>query len=137
LVAEDSLAGPVPALAGQPTLMFLWAEWCADCKAQAASLSRIRRRFEPEGLRLVAVTRYYDPEPQRAREKARVDSVWKAVYSDVGNIPIVLSTESMETYGGSSTPTYVFVDKSGTVKHYIPTRLTEAEFDKRIKAIID
>jgi thiol-disulfide isomerase/thioredoxin len=136
LVAEDSLAGPVPALAGQPTLMFLWAEWCADCKAQAASLSRIRRRFEPEGLRLVAVTRYYDPEPQRAREKARVDSVWKADYPDLAGIPVIFSTASMERYGASSTPTFVFVDRSGTVRRYTPTRLTEAEFARTLTNLV-
>jgi hypothetical protein len=71
----------------------------------------------------VAVTRYYDVDPH-APEKARVDSVWKAVYADVGSIPIVISTASMVRYGCSSTPTFVFIDRKGRVSWYTPTRLT-------------
>jgi len=135
LAPEDSLGGSAPALTGGPTLLFLWAEWCADCKAQAASLARARRRFEKEGLRVVAVTRYYGPE-DRMREKARVDSVWKADYADLAGVPIVFSTAAMERYGVSSTPTFAFVDRTGIVRRYTPTRLTDAEFNRTLAALV-
>ncbi|MGH7729834.1 MAG: TlpA family protein disulfide reductase, partial [Candidatus Eiseniibacteriota bacterium] len=136
LAVEDGLAGPPPPLTGQPTLMFLWAEWCADCKAQAASLSKARRRFEKDGVRFVALTRYFDPDSLRVREKARVDSVWKADYPDLAGVPVVLSTASMERYGVSSTPTFVFVDRAGIVRRYTPTRLTEAELDRTLTTLV-
>ena len=139
LVVDDYLGEKPPTLAslrGKPVLMFVWAEWCGDCKAQAASLARVKKKYEPQGLQVVALTRFYDPDSLRVREKARVDSMWKAVYSDVGTIPIVFSTASMERYGGSSTPTWVFVDRAGIVRRYTPTRLTEAEMDRTVGTLL-
>jgi len=138
LAIEDSIGDPLPTLAslkGRPVVLFLWAEWCADCKAQQAVLARVRKRPSSDGVQFVALTRYYDEEDKRAAEKERVDSVWKTAYADLGPMPIVLSTASMERYGGSSTPTFVFIDRAGVVREYTPTRLTEAEFDRALATI--
>jgi len=133
LIVDDWLGekpSTLAALKGKPVLLFVWAEWCGDCKAQAAALASVRKRHAGQGLQVLAVTRFYDDDSLRVKEKARVDSVWKAVYPEVGTIPIVFSTASMERYGGSSTPTFVFVDRSGIVRRYTPTRLTEAEMER-------
>ena len=130
LVIEDFIGKTPPTLAslrGRPVLLFVWAEWCGDCKAQAAALAHVKSRYSNQELQVVALTRYYEDGPDRIREKATVDSVWKAVYTELGTVPIVFSTASMERYGGSSTPTFVFVDRTGIVRRYTPTRLTEAE----------
>jgi len=42
----------------------------------------------------------------------------------------------MERYRGSSTPTFVFVDRSGIVRRYSPTRLTEAELDRTLTTLM-
>ena len=129
LEIEDWLGEKPPTLAalrGKPVVLFLWAEYCGDCKAQAEAVAGMKTRHVGDGLQIVALTRYYDDPPKRAAEKARVDSVWKAVYSAVGSAPVVFSTKSMERYGGSSTPTFVFVDRKGIVRGYTPTRLTGA-----------
>lgn len=139
LAIEDFIGEQPPLLAsltGKPVVLFLWAEWCGDCKAQASALARVKSRYADQDLQVLTVTRYYDEVEKRAKEKARVDSVWKAVYPEVGAVPIVVSTASMERYGGSATPTYVFVDRRGVVRGYTPTRLTEAEFDKAIEPIL-
>lgn len=137
LAVEDH-SGPAPqplaSLRGKPVVLFLWAEWCGDCKVQAAALARVKAKYAERGLEVVALTRYYGDEP-RAAEKARVDSMWTAVYPAVGEIPRVFSTASMERYGGSATPTFVFVDREGVVRDYTPTRLTEEELDRRVAAI--
>ena len=124
------------AFRGKPVLLFLWAEWCGDCKAQATALARARTRYGERGLQVMALTRYYEEEPQRMAEKARVESVWKDVYADVGTVPIVFSTASMERYGGWSTPTFVFVDRTGIVRRYSPTRLTDAEVDRTLMTLV-
>ena len=88
-------------------------------------------------LAVVALTQYYEDEaPARIAEKARVDSVWKDVYRDMPASSIVLSNESMVRYGGSSTPTLVFIDRAGIVRRYTPTRLTEEELDRSITALL-
>ena len=137
IAAEGHLGDPPPTLAslrGKPVVLFVWAEWCGDCKAQEATLARVLKRHAD--VRAIALTRWFDADSLRARETARVDSVWSAVYADVGSIPRVFSTASMIRYGGSSTPTFVFVDRRGIVRDYTPTRLTEAEFERRIGMIV-
>lgn len=139
IVVEDFL-GPHPVtlaeLRGKPAVLFLWDKSCGDCRAQSATLAKIQSRYAEKGLQTVALTRYHEEAPDRPAEKARVDSVWKADYKDVGEVPIVFSTASMVRYGGSSTPTFVFVDRAGTVRGYTPTRLTEAEFDRALEPIL-
>ena len=137
-VTEDFVGEAPPALAsikGSPIVLFLWYEGCGDCKAQAASLGRVLEKHKGSDLRCVAITRYYDEPPARPAEKARIDSVWTAVYSGIGSIPRVISTASMITYGVSSTPTFVFIDRKGIVRRYAPTRLTENELERSIAAI--
>jgi len=138
-VTEDYVGEAPPTLAslkGKPVLVFLWAEGCGDCKAQSTSLARVLERRKGSDLRCVAITRYYDDPPARAAEKARVDSVWTAVYSGIGPIPRVISTASMVEYGVSSTPTFAFIDRKGIVRRYTPTRLTEAELDRSLDALL-
>src|SRR5262245_55200515 len=138
LVAEDYVGDPPPTLAslkGKPVVLFLWAEGCGDCKAQSTTLARVLQKHKGSDLQCVAVTRYYDDAPAHPAEKARVDSVWTAVYSGVGPIPRVLSTASMVMYGVSSTPTFAFIDRKGIVRGYTPTRLTEAELERSLDAI--
>jgi cytochrome c biogenesis protein CcmG/thiol:disulfide interchange protein DsbE len=137
-VTEDFVGETPPSLAslkGKPVVLFLWFEGCGDCKAQAASLGRALEKRKGTDLRCVAITRYYEDPPARAAEKARIDSVWTAVYAGVGPIPRVISTASMIAYGVSSTPTFVFIDRKGIVRRYTPTRLTEAELDRSLDAI--
>jgi thiol-disulfide isomerase/thioredoxin len=140
IIVEDFIGASPPvlsALRNKPMLLFIWAEWCGDCKAQAAALGTIRSRYADRGLEVVALTRYYDEEPDRAREKKRIDSVWTAVYASLGPVPIVISTASMERYGGSSTPTLVFVDRFGLVRRYTPTRLTEEELIRTVDLLLE
>jgi thiol-disulfide isomerase/thioredoxin len=124
------------ALRGKPVVLFLWANWCGDCRAQAAALTRAQQRHASKGLQVIALTRYYDEPADRLKEKARVDSVWKADYAGLAAVPVLFSTASMEHYGGSSTPTFVFVDRQGVVRGYTPTRLTDAELDRHLAPIL-
>lgn len=126
---------PLASHRGRPVVLFVWRATCGDCSAQSATLARAVERWAPKGVDVLALTRYY--EDDRTAEKAYVDSVWNATYRDVGAIPRVISTASMERYGGSSTPTFVFIGRDGRVRDYLPYRLDESELDRRIAAIAD
>jgi thiol-disulfide isomerase/thioredoxin len=134
--AIDGLAS----LRGKPTLLFLFAEWCGDCKAQSASLTRVWQKYRHRGLQLVALTRLYggpsDKPMTPEEEKAKVDKVWKESYAGLAGIPIVIDTQSMERYGGSATPTFVLIDREGIVRLYTPTRLSEVELSRRIEEVL-
>lgn len=139
LEIEDTIGEARPTLSslrGKPVVLFLWAEWCGDCRSQATALAKARARFASKNVQVIAVTRYYDEPEKRLIEKARVDSVWRADYSELAGVPVVFSSASMERYGGSSTPTFVFVDTSGVVKSYTPTRLAYTELESRIAAAL-
>ncbi len=141
IAAADFAGGKPPtmvSLHGRPVVVYVWSASCGDCRAQAASLGRVAKRYADRGLAVVPLTRYHDDDPaERAREKARIDSVWTAEYAGAGPAAIPIDTESMVAYGGSSTPTFVFVDRRGIVRRYTPTRLTEDALDREVRAILD
>lgn len=137
LVVEDFVGTPPPALAalrGRPIVLFLWSWSCGDCKAQAASLARVKARYAGSGLEVLALTRYTST--NHLREKAKIDSTWADTYKAMGPTPIVISTASAERYGGSSTPTLVFIDRQGLVQWYTPTRLTEEDLAAAVERLL-
>lgn len=127
-------------LEGRPVLLYLFAQWCGDCKAQSEPLARIWERYRDTDLELLALTRYYGSvdgkDATEAEEKERVTTVWKETYPGLGDVPVTIDTEAMVRYGGSATPTFVLVDRKGLVRLFTPTRLSEAELARRIDEVL-
>ena len=139
--ALDGSAAPSPQqLRGKPYVVFLFAEWCGDCKAQAPSLARVWETYR-DRVPMIAVTRFYsaptDKSPMTpAEETARVRKVWSESYPGLADIPVVIDNDTMITYGASATPSFALVDRRGVVRHYTATRLSEAELSRRIEELL-
>jgi thiol-disulfide isomerase/thioredoxin len=132
---------PLAALRGHPVLLFFWAHWCSDCKAEVAILAEIRKVFAPKGLVLVAPTRYYGYAAQGAEaappvEKKYIETVRRQYYSALADVPAPLADANFLQYGASTTPTLVLVDAAGVVRFYHPGAVSAPELAARIQAVL-
>ena len=144
-ISQAEFAGPQPptlaSLKGKPVLLFLWAHWCGDCRAQAGALSRVYQKYKAQGLAVLAPTRFYgtgaqDKTATPVEEKAHITKVWAESYAGLADVPIPIETEMMVQYGVAATPTFVLIDRKGNVRLYAPTRLSEAELARQIEAVL-
>ncbi|MDE3166172.1 MAG: TlpA family protein disulfide reductase [Acidobacteriota bacterium] len=129
------------ALRGRPVLLFFWAHWCSDCKAEIASIANLRREFAPQRLAVVGPTRLYgyvqggeDAPPQV--ERRYIEQVRGQFYGALADMPAPLSAANFAAYGASSTPTLVLIDRTGVVRWYHPGAAAEAEIGGRIREML-
>jgi len=127
-------------LHGKPVLLYFWAWYCGDCKAQSASLNRVWQKYKSKGLAMITATRLYgsveDKPATPAAEKVEVEKIWKELYGGLDGVSGLISTETMVRYGASATPTFALIDRKGLIRLYTPTRLSEAELSRRIDEML-
>ncbi len=116
---------------GKPLLLFFWAHWCADCKAEAPIIARLAQEFEPKGLYVLAPTRLYgytaqDDHASPQEERAFVERVYQKYYAAIPGAEVPLDTGNFERFGVSTTPTIVLADRRGIVRLYHPGVMEEA-----------
>ncbi len=127
---------PAPALQkvvlpkGKPVLVFFWAHWCTDCKAEGPIIARLKSEFP--GLQIVAPTQRYgyvqngeDATPDV--ELRYIEKIRKERYGDIIADPAPVSEANFLRYGASTTPTLVLIDRNGIVRLYHPGRMTYEE----------
>jgi thiol-disulfide isomerase/thioredoxin len=148
IVNQLSLEGkPAPALIGiaipkgKPALVFFWAHWCPDCKAEAADLKKLKDEFVPKGLVFLAPTQKYgyaaegkDATPQA--ETLYIEQVRQKFYTGLIDAPVMVNEENFRVWGASTTPTLALVDRSGIVRLYHPGALPYAQLRARILALM-
>lgn len=121
--------GPKPTqlqeLKGSPVLLFFWAHWCGDCKAEGPIISQLQTEFGPKGLMVVAPTQLYGyaAEGEDAPPKTElqyIQRVWQHFYPGLQSVPVPVSKANFNAYGASTTPTLVLLDRTGHVALYHP-----------------
>lgn len=126
--------GPQPqsldALKGKVVVLFFWAHWCGDCKAQAPILATLLERYRDRGLVVVGPTQRYGYTKRGTTaapdaEKRYIDETRLSSYGQIIGMPVPIAASNHDRYGVSTTPTLVVLDRQGLVRLYNPGRMTE------------
>jgi thiol-disulfide isomerase/thioredoxin len=134
--------GPKPptlaSLKGSPVLLFFWAHWCGDCKAEVPVIARLRHEFASQGLVVIGPTQLYGYAAQGAdaapdQERAYIESVRARYYASLQDMPVPLSKQNFNAYGASTTPTLVVLNRAGQVAMYHPGALSYDELRSAVQ----
>jgi thiol-disulfide isomerase/thioredoxin len=143
LRSDQYLGSKPPMLAqlkGSPVLLFFWAHWCVDCKAEAPIITQLRSEFAPKGLEVIGPTQLYgytarEEHALPSDELAYIDAVRHRFYSGLLDMPVPISKYNFDTYGASTTPTLVLLDRTGKVAMYHPGALPYEELKAEIEKV--
>lgn len=142
---EAQYLGPKPptlaSLKGSPVLLFFWAHWCVDCKAEVPVIVRLRQEFSRDGLVVIGPTQLYGyaaqgAEASPAAERAYIESVRSRYYASLQDMPVPLSNKNFDAYGASTTPTLVVLNRAGQVEMYHPGALSYGELRAAIETAV-
>jgi len=128
-------------LRGSPVLLFFWAHWCVDCKAEVPVIARLRQEFAPEGLVVIGPTQLYGYAAQGAdaspeQERSYIESVRERYYAGLQDMPVPLSKQNFNAYGASTTPTLVVLNRTGQVAMYHPGAMPYDELRSALQKAI-
>ena len=140
----EYLGRPTPRpeeLKGKVVLLFFWAHWCPDCKAEAPILSSVLDKYRKDGLVVVAPTQHYGYTVRRTpatpeEERRYIVQVRDASYPFLRDEPVPVSEANHTRYGVSTTPALVLVDRQGLVRLYHPGNMTEEELIAAVKPLL-
>ena len=144
LRAEQFLGSKPPVLSqlkGSPVLLFFWAHWCGDCKAEAPIVTQLRSEFAAQGLTVLGPTRFYGYTAQLEHaspsdELAYIDAVRHRFYAGLLDMPVPISKYNFDVYGASTTPTIVLLDRTGKVALYHPGALPYDQLKGEIEKVM-
>jgi len=133
---------PLSALKGSVVLLFFWAHWCGDCKAEEPVIARLQEEL-PRDFVVVAPTQRYgyagaqdNISPQQ--EKQYIEAVRQRYYSQLSGVAVPISKANFDLYGASTTPTLVLLARNGNVALYHPGAMAygdlRSEIDKLLKS---
>ncbi len=144
LVTREYLGAKPSSLAdlkGSVVLLFFWAHWCGDCKAEAPVIARVRSEFGNQGFTVVAPTQRYgyagaqeDVSPEQ--ETQYIEAVRQRYYGQLSGVAVPISKQNLDLYGVSTTPTIVLLARNGNVALYHPGAIAYGELRPEIEKLL-
>lgn len=133
---------PLTQLKGSPVLLFFWAHWCGDCKAEAPIIKQLQSEFASKGFKVIGPTRLYGYTAQiehasSSDELMYIDAVRHRFYSGLLDMPVPVSKYNFDVYGASTTPTLVLLDRAGKVAMYHPGALPYNQLRAEISKVAE
>ena len=125
-------------LKGKVVLLFFWAHWCVQCRADGPIVERLVSKYRGQGLAIVAPTqRYGYVEGGRpaapASELRHIAHVRDTHYRFLRNEPVPIDEANYKEYGVTTIPMYVLLDRQGIVRLYHAGRMTAEELEAAIR----
>jgi thiol-disulfide isomerase/thioredoxin len=139
---------PASPFGSRPVLLFCWAHWCSDSRAQARTLARFLDTPAGSAVQLVAATALFgfiakgtpaDQHDEQAHLQEVLDTEY-AFLTRATSLPIppllLFGQQNLQRYGASTLPTLVLVDQSGTVRRYHSGQWKFEELSKAATAML-
>jgi peroxiredoxin len=128
-------------LNGKVVLLFFWAHWCSECRAEGPTIEKLLNRYRSQGLAIVAPTERYGfveggrPAPPD-KELRHIIQVRDEHYGFLRNEPVPIGEANLKAYSAEAVPLHVLIDRAGIVRYYHPGRMTEEELDTAIQKLL-
>jgi thiol-disulfide isomerase/thioredoxin len=144
LQAGMSIGVRVPAakeLDGKVVLLFFWASWCPECKAESSIIAAVWEKYREHGLVLIAPTQRYgfvdEGRPAAPDQELRyIVHVRDTYYPFRRQVPTPVTDANYKQYGVNSLPMHVLIDRKGIIRLYQPGRITLEELTAAIQRFL-
>ena len=125
-------------LTGDATIVTFWARWCSPCWQEMEELEQLYREHGEHGLRIVAVTRYDDPEDADSRRKD-FDRAKRFLENRELTYPAAITDRNdiYDAYLVSSPPATALVDRDGRVVDYAISLESARDLMDKAVAMLD
>lgn len=109
-------------LRGRVVALEFWAAWCPDCRGLIPHLRTWAARYEKEGLKILAVTRYYGFNGREVgRASKEEEERFLAEFKRLRELPYGTAIDdgqrSFDTYHVTWVPTIAILDRAGRIRY--------------------
>jgi thiol-disulfide isomerase/thioredoxin len=129
-------------LKGKVVLLFFWAHWCSECKAESADVAKLLDKYRSQGLAIVAPTQRFGyvsggrPAPPD-KELRYIIQVRDEYYKFLEREPVPVGEANAKAYGANLIPLHVLIDRQGVIRVYHPGRMTAEELESAVRGLLE